>query len=253
MIKRLLLIAVLALAAAQTRAAAQGAPIRLLVSNGVRPALQALSGPAEGAIAHPLAAQFNTTTSLKQKIEAGEEFDVAILTAETIDALIKEGKLAASSRADIGSVGIGAGVRAGAKKPDIRTVDAIKRTLAGAKSITFAQDGASRPYIEKMFDELGIADSVKPKTMLRQGSDASMALVAAGQAEMVITLVSEIMQAQGIELVGPLPDKFQNYVRFSAAASTHTKNADAANALIKFLTNLEVAPTFKAKGIQPAK
>ena len=129
----------------------------------------------------------------------------------------------------------------------------IKRTLASAKSITFAQDGASRPYIEKMLDQLGIADSVKPKTMLRQGSDASMALVAAGQAEMVITLVSEIMQAQGIELVGPLPDEFQNYVRFSAAANTHTKNADAANALIKFLTNPEVAPTFKAKGIQPAK
>src|SRR5204862_5568104 len=148
---------------------------------------------------HPLAMQFNTTVSLRQRIAAGESFDVAILTAEAIDALIKEGKIVARSRADVGSVGIGVGVRAGAAKPDIRTVDAMKRTLLNAKSITYAQDGASRQYIEKMVNELGIAESVKPKTLLRQGSDASNASVASGEAELVITLTSEIMPAPGVE------------------------------------------------------
>jgi molybdate transport system substrate-binding protein len=103
-----------------------------------------------------------------------------------------------------------------------------------------------------MFAEMGIADSVKSKIVLRQGSDASMAAVVAGQAELVITLSSEIMQAPGMQLVGPLPDKFQNYVRFAAGISTNSKNADAANALIKFLTNPKVAPTYRAKGIQTA-
>jgi len=254
MIKRFLCTAVLALGviAAPAQAAAQGEPVQLISSNGVKPAVQALARPAEAAIAHPLAMQFNTTVSLRQRIAAGESFDVAILTAEAIDALIKEGKIVARSRADVGSVGIGVGVRAGATKPDIRTVDAMKRTLLNAKSITYAQDGASRQYIEKMVNELGIAESVKPKTLLRQGSDASNASVASGEAELVITLTSEIMPAPGVELVGPLPAKFQNVVRFAAGVSVNAKNADAANALVKFLSSPKVAATFKAKGIQTA-
>jgi molybdate transport system substrate-binding protein len=240
-------------ASIQGRAFSQNGPVRVFASNGVRPAIQALTRPAEGRIARPLAAQFNTTTVLRQKIEAGDPFDVAILTAEAIDSFIKSGKIVPSSRMDVGQIGIGLGVRAGAKKPEIRTVEAIKRTLSDAKGITYAEDGASRPFIEKMFAELGITDSVKSKIVLRQGSDASMAAVAAGQAELVITLSSEIMQAPGMQLVGPLPDKFQNYVKFAAGVGTNSQNADVARALIKFLTDPKVAPTFKAKGIQTAK
>jgi molybdate transport system substrate-binding protein len=238
--------------AIQGRAFSQGDPVRLFASNGVRPAIQALTRPAEGTIARSLAAQFGTTTVLRQKIDAGEPFDVALLTAEAIDAFIKSGKITASSRADVGHVGIGVGVRAGAKKPDIRTAESIKRTLLDAKGISYAEDGASRPYIEKMFAELGIMDSVKSKLVLKQGSDASMAAVVAGQAELELTLSSEIMQAPGMQLVGPLPDKFQNYVRFAAGVSASSKNAAAANALVKFLTNPKVAPTYKSKGIQTA-
>ena len=230
----------------------QNDAVRVLASNGVRPAIQALTRPAEGAIARPLYAQFNTTTVLRQRIDAGEPFDVAVLTAEAIDGFIRAGKIIPGSRTDVGHVGIGVGVRAGAKKPDIRTVELMKRTLLDAKGITYAQDGASRPYIEKMFAEMGIADSVKSKIVLKQGSDASMAAVVAGEAELEITLSSEIMQAPGMQLVGPLPDKFQNYVRFAAGVSTNSKNSAAASALIKFLTNRKVAPTYKAKGIETA-
>ena len=75
--------------------------------------------------------------------------------------------------------------------------------------------------------------------------------VAAGQADVVITLASEIMQAPGLELVGPLPGRFQNYVHFAAGVSVKARNAEAANALIRFLTSPKAAPTFSAKGIQP--
>jgi molybdate transport system substrate-binding protein len=249
MIRRIFIVAAIVISL-QCRAFSQNDAVRVLASNGVRPAIQALTRPAEGAIARPLAAQFNTTTVLRQKIDAGEPFDVAVLTAEAIDGFIKSGKILPGSRADVGHVGIGVGVRSGAKKPDIRTVESMKSTLLAAKGISYAQDGASRPFIEKMFAELGIADLVKSKIVLRQGSDASMAAVVAGEAELEITLSSEIMQAPGMQLVGPLPDKFQNYVRFAAGVSTNSKNSDAAGALIKFLTNPKVAPTYKAKGIE---
>jgi molybdate transport system substrate-binding protein len=233
-------------------AAPQDAPVRVLSSNGVKAAVQELHAKGQQTIAHPLAVQFNTTASIKQRIENGEAFEVAILTAEAIDALIKEGKIAAQSRADIGEVGIGVGIRAGAKKPDIGTPDAIKQTLLNARSITYAEDGASRPHIEKMFGELGIAEQMKSRTRLQQGSDASNARVAAGDVELVITLTSEILPATGIELAGPLPEKFQSRVRFAAGVSTNARDIRAANALIKFLTG-NGAPTFKAKGIEPAK
>jgi molybdate transport system substrate-binding protein len=251
--KRFLVAVILALTALQTLAAQQGEPIRLIASNGVRPVLQALAPQAEKKVGHPLAAQFGTTVSLRQKIAAGEAFEVAVLTAQVIDALIKEGKIVARSRADVGSAGVGLGVRTGAKKPDIGTPDAIKQTLVNAKSITYASDGASRSAIEKMLGELGIADRVKSKIVLQQGSDAAMANVAAGKDEIVMTLVSEILQAPGIELVGPLPAKFQDYVHFAAGVSASAKNADSANALVQFLTSPAAAATYKAKGIQTAK
>ncbi|HEY2383798.1 MAG TPA: substrate-binding domain-containing protein [Terriglobia bacterium] len=238
--------------AAQLRAA-QGEPVRVLASNGVKAAVDELSPAAQSSIGHTLALQYGTTVLNKQKIEAGENFDATILTSEAIDALIKEGKLAARSRTDMGRVGIGVGIRAGAKKPDIGTPDGIKQTLLNAKAVTYASDGASRVHIEKMFEALGITDKMKPKLVLVQGSDASLNAVKGGKAEIILTLISEIMPDKGVELVGPLPDKFQSYVSFAAGVNAGAKNPDAANALIKFLSAPKAASTFKAKGIQTGK
>jgi molybdate transport system substrate-binding protein len=234
-------------------AAEQAEPVRVFASNGVKAAVDALKTASESGIGHPLALQYSTTVAHKQKIESGEPFEVTILTSEAIDALIKESKITARSRSDIGSIGIGVGVRSGAKKPDIQTVDTLRQTLLNAKAVTYAQDGASRQHIEKMFDELGIADKMKPKLVLVNGSDASMTAVESGRAEMVVTLISEILPVKGIDYVGPLPEKFQNYVHFAAGVSAAAKNADAADRLIKFLTGPKAASTFKDKGIQVGK
>ena len=237
---------------AQIRAAAQGEPVRILASNGVKAAVDELSGAAQSAIGRTLALQYGTTVLNRQKIEAGENFDATILTSEAIDALIKEGKLVGRSRTDMGRVGIGVGIRAGTGKPDI-TADGIKQTLLNAKAVTYASDGASRVHIEKMFDALGISDKMKPKLVLVQGSDASLTAVKSGKAELIITLISEILPDKGVELIGPLPEKFQSYVSFAAGVSASSKNADAANALLKFLAAPKAASTFKAKGIQTGK
>ena len=228
------------------------APVRVLSSNGVRGVLEELLKQGEKSIGHP-AIEFNTSSVVRQRIQTGESFDVAILTAEVIDDLIKAGKLAAASRTDVARSGIGVGVRRGAAKPDIKTPESMKATLLHAESITYAQDGASRPHIEKMMDGLGIAQDMKSKSVLVQGVDNAVKAVMDSKAEIIITLISEIVPAAGLELVGPLPRQFQNYVSFAAAVSPNSKNQDAGKALIKFVTSPAAAPAYKAKGMDTAE
>ena len=232
-------------------AVAQDAPIRVLVSNGMKAAMEELQPQCERAIGHPLAMQFSSTAALKKKIEAGESFDVTIITTEAIDDLIKQGKLGSGSRAAVARSVLGIGIRAGAPKPDIHTSEALKQSLRAAKSITYPQDGASRGYIEKMFERLGIAADVKPKIILAPGSGPATESVAAGKAAMVITLFSEIVPVPGVEILGPLPGEFHYDIRFGAAASATAKNAEGARALIGFLAGPKAAQTLKTKGLDP--
>src|SRR6202162_1998623 len=239
--------------AASILGAAQPAPIHVLVSNGVRAVVEDLQPQCEKAIGHPLMVEYSAAALLRQKVDAGEPFDVALLTTEATDELIKEGKVAADSRADLGRVGVGGGIRAGAPKPDISTPDALKRTLLNAKSITYAKDGAARVLIEKIYERLGIADQVKPKIVLQSVPGRPQTAVADGQAEMVMTLVSEILPVKGIELVGPVPKELQSYVSFRGGVSANTKNADASRAVVKFFTSSKSAPAYKARGLEPAR
>jgi len=213
--------------------------------------MEELQPQCERAVGHLLALQFHSTAAVKKQIEAGEGFDVAIITVEAIDDLIKEGKIAAGTRAALVRSELGIGIRAGAAKPDIHTTEALKRTLREAKSITYPEDGASRGYIEKMFERLGIAADVKPKIILAQGSGPATESVAAGKAALVITLFSEIVPIHGVEILGPLPGEFRYDIRFAAAASALAKNAEVAKALIHFLAGPKAVATFKAKGLEP--
>jgi len=234
-------------------AAAQASAVRVLASNGVQGALDEIVPQCESAVGHPLSVEFGTTASIKPKIESGEAFDFTILTSEAIDALIKEGKVAADSRANVARVGIGIGIKAGAAKPDVSTPEALKKALLNAKSITYAAAGASRPPADKMIASMGIADALKSKTLLLAGADETSAAVRDGKAEILITLISEIVSAKGVELAGPLPKEFQTYVAFAAGLSPKAQNAEAARAAIKFLTGAKVAAAYKAKGMEPAK
>src|SRR4029077_11025945 len=119
------------------------------------------------------------------------------------------------------------------------------------KSITYPQDGASRAYIEQMFERMAITADVKPRIILAPGSGPATESVAAGKAALVITLFSEIVPIHGVEILGPLPGEFHYDIHFGAAASATAKNAEAAKALITFLAGPKAAPTFKAKGLEP--
>jgi molybdate transport system substrate-binding protein len=227
---------------------AQGHGVRVLISNGFKAVFDDLVPACEKSIGQKVTTQSGTSTSLIEKVNAGEAFDVAIMTTEAMESLGKAGKVATPT--PLGRSGIGIGRRAGAKKPDIGNAEALKKTFLAAKSVTYAGDGASRPHIDKMMMTLGIADVMTKKTILEQGSVRAASRVANGDAELLITLVSEILPAPGVELVGPLPTQFQNYVSFAGATNAKSDNAAAGKSLISCLSGPSVAATLKAKGME---
>jgi molybdate transport system substrate-binding protein len=231
-------------------AAAQASEVRVLASNGIKAVVEDLRPQSERVIGHPISVQYRPTAALKQEIDAGEPFDAVIVTVESISQLSKEGKTVGGEGTPISRVGVGIGIRKGAPRPDISTPEAIKRALLGAKAIAYGPTGASTPYITRMLDTLGIADTMKAKTLLFDTSDGTNAAVTEGKADFGITLVSEILPVKGLELLGPFPDEFQGYVRFSAAVSVNAKNPEAASALIRFLAGPDALPSIKARGMQ---
>ncbi|MGH6770651.1 MAG: substrate-binding domain-containing protein [Xanthobacteraceae bacterium] len=231
--------------------AAAAAEIRLICAGGIGPVVTALAPGFEKASGHRLRFKFVSGPVVKREIDKGEAFDVAISLPRLIEELIKSGKIAAGSRADIARTGVGVSVRAGAPKPDIGTVDAFKRTLLSAKAIAHSKEGASGVYFRSLLDRLGIKAQIEPKLIgSPPGAGGLVSPVVKGQAEIVVGTMSAIMEP-GVELVGPIPDALQNWVTFTAGVNADSKEAAAAQALIRYLTAPAAYAAIKAKGMQP--
>jgi molybdate transport system substrate-binding protein len=222
--------------------AAQDTEIHILCSNGFRTAMEKLRPDT-------VKVKYGPSANLKQSIEGGEPFDLAILTPQVIEDLIKEGKIAAATKVDLASSGIGLAVRAGVPKPDVATAQAMKRTLLAAKSIGYVQVGAGTPAIIEMLKSLGISEDVQRKTVFQSGAEQSMKNVASGQVDVALALISEILPAPGVQLAGPLPAEFQKRIIMSAGIASSTKNREAANKIIKSLTSDAAASAIKAAGM----
>ena len=226
--------------------------IRVLCSNGMKAVLEEVRPRMERAIGHPLSIEFSSTASFKEKIDAGATFDVAILTSDMMNILTKENKIATGTRADVARTGVGIGVRAGAPRPDISTPDKLKQTLLQTKSITYTKSGASAVFVTRMIDRLGIAAELKPKLIADTRAGHVSQAVAEGQADMVLTLISEILPVHGVQFLGPLPGDLQGYTVLTAGVGAQAKDAEAAKAAVKFLTGASIGPILKAKGMEPA-
>jgi molybdate transport system substrate-binding protein len=203
---------------------------------------------------HKLAIQYGASAALKRQIDAGETFDIAILTPALIDDLIKQGKIAADTRADIARSGLGVAIRPGMTKPDISSADAFKKSLMAAKSIGHtdpALGGLSGVYVAGMLERLGIAADLKPKTKLTANAHALAEAIARGQVEIGMTQISEIVPEPGIELVGPFPPGLQNFSVFTAGMLKNSKEPEACRALIKVLISPDALSVIKAKGMEP--
>ncbi len=234
--------------------AANGAELKVLTAGAFMQVIEALIPDFEKATGHTVKVEKDTAGGLKKRIAAGEAFDVAVITPVVIEALAKDGKLIAQSHVKVATVGVGVGVREGAPKPDISTVDAFKRALLSAKAVAYidpASGGTSGIYVDKLLERLGIAGEIRPKAKLKKGGHAAD-FVASGEADIVLQQASEILPVKGVVLVGPLPAEIQNTTTYSAAIATQSRNHDAAQALIKAFANPQGAALLKAKGMQPA-
>jgi len=244
-----LVIAAVILAVASHARVAGAAEIKVLSGTGSRAIVEELARQFEGASGHKLIIRFEGNAQLKRKIEAGEAFDVAILNPPVIDELIRRGKIV-GARADIGRAGIGVGVRAGAPKPDIGSVDAFKRALHDAKTVAFAEEGASGIYFMRLLDRLGLAQEMRAKLRPMPALE-SVEIVTRGDAEMVVVVLPRILVVPGVDLVGPIPAELQTWIGTSGGIGAAASEPEAAQALIRFFTAPAAAPFLKAKGMEP--
>jgi molybdate transport system substrate-binding protein len=228
---------------------AQAAEIKVLASTAVKGVLEEVAPQFEKASGNKINFSFGPAAVLKDQIDKGGAFDVAILTTSLTAALAKAGKVDAATRATVARAGLGVAVRAGTAKPDVSTDAALKESLLHAQSIGFNGVGASRFAIEGVIAKLGIADALKPKIKLLDVS--APVAVAKGDVTVGLGPISEILPTAGAQLAGPFPPDVQSYLVFTAGVSSASQSADAAKALIKFLTAPAVAPVLKSKGMEP--
>jgi molybdate transport system substrate-binding protein len=249
----LLSLAVMVIAAGASRGAG-AAEIKVLTAGAFKQVLLAALPEFEKQTGHKVTVENDTVGALRKRIEGGEAFHVAVLTPAAVDDLSGKGKLVTGTRTNLARVGIGVMVKAGTPAPDIGSVDAFKRALLAAKSVAYidpASGGSSGIYIAGLLEKLGIAEQVKTKAKLKKGGYVAD-LIVAGDAELGIHQISEIVPVKEVTLVGPLPPEIQNYTIYAAGLGAAAKDSEAARALIKSLTGPAVSDVLKSRGMEPA-
>jgi molybdate transport system substrate-binding protein len=189
-------------------------------------------------------------SNIPNRMRAGQPADVVILPDDTLNELIRDGYISRSSRMPLAKSSIGMVVRAGARKPDISTVDALKRTLLEAKSIACSSQISGLYLVNVLFPRLGIADQIRSRTK-RIEMERVGAVVARGEAEIGFQQISELLTVPGVDYVGPIPTEVQKVTLFSAGVATRCKNSDAAAAAIRAWTRVET--TIDAASCRPLR
>ena len=236
-------------------AAARAAEVRVISSGGFAAAYRALAPEFERQTGHTLVTGWGpsmgtTQDAVPTRLARGESIDVLIMVGYALEQLVEQGKVVADSRADLARSGIGVVVRAGAPKPDISTVDALRRALLAAKSAAYS-DSASGVYIQnEMFKRMGIAAQMAGKARMIPAEPVG-AVVARGEAEIGFQQISELKPIAGIVLVGPLPPEVQQVTVFSAGVVTGSKEPEAGRALIRFLASPAASSAIAESGMEP--
>jgi molybdate transport system substrate-binding protein len=234
---------------------ATAAELKVYSTIGVKGAIVELAPKFEKATGNTLNISWGLISSFTKKAQEGDVPDVLIVSRASIDSLTKDGKIAAGSGTTLGSSIFAVGVKQGAPKPDISTVDAFKKALLAARAIGYtepAAGGASGVYFAKIIDQLGIASEIKAKSKFPPPAGFVGNLLVNGEVDLAIQSKPELTTTPGVEVVGPFPGDLANTSVFAAGVGAGAKDAAAANALVKFLTSPEAKATFKAKGFDPA-
>jgi molybdate transport system substrate-binding protein len=245
---RVLLIALFALAAI---APASAADLKLLTAGAFKSVALGLVPEFEMKTGHKVTVENDTAGGLARRIAGGEYFDVVVLPPAALAPLLGS-KAVESSVKPLARVGIGVAIKQSAPVPDISSVDAFKRTLLAARAIAYtdpASGGTAGIYLAKLFEKMGIAAELKPKSVLVKGGLAAEKIVS-GEAEIAMQPASELLAVPGVVLVGPIPLEVQTYIIYAGAVSAAARDQGAADALLAALHGPDKAALLKKKGME---
>ena len=235
--------------------ASLAAEVKVMISGGLSAAYEELGRDFERDTGHKLVtvrgpSMGSTPQAIPNRIDRGEPVDVVIMVGDALTGLVQRGKVVASSRVDMARSSIAMAVRKGDAKPDIGTVEALKRAMLDAKSIAYS-DSASGVYIEReLLPRLGIAEQLKGKARMVPAEPVGQ-VVARGDAQLGFQQLSELKPIAGIEVVGLLPEGAQKVTVFSAGISADSKEPAAAKALLDYLATPQAREVIARTGLEP--
>jgi len=227
------------------------AEIKVASTQATEEAYKELVAQFEKSTGHKVTTYYSGTLNVQKRIADGEPYDLIIMAGPAIDDQIKLSKAVAGSRVDFAQSGTGMAVKKGAPKPDIGSVDAFKKALLATRSIGYST-GPSGIYMLSVFEKLGIADQVKSKLKQTPSGVFVGTLIATGETEVGFQQISELVHFDGIDYVGPLPGDLQRMTMFSTGIHAGAKQAEAARALVKYITAPAAAPVIRKHGLEPA-
>ena len=245
---RALLIVLLVLAGVAPVAAAD---LKVLTAGAYKGTLLEIVPEFEKRTGHKVTTNNDTAGGLARRVAAGEHFDVVIMPPAGMAQFLGS-QLVQSSAKPLARVGIGVVVRQGAPRPDLSSVDAWKQSLLAARSVGYidpASGGSSGIYLAKLFEKMGIAEQLKPKSVLVRGGLVAEK-VASGEAEIGMQQMSELLAVPGVVVVGPIPLDVQHYTIYSGAISSASRNRAAADQLMLTLADPSNGPLLKKKGLE---
>ena len=235
-------------------AGAFAAELKVYVSGAMAHALEEISKDFVKKNGHTLDFVVGTTGVLQERVRKGEKADVIQVTSVGMDALVKENLAVANPRIELARANIGVAVRANAPAIDISTPDALKQRLQAARAIAYIDPvvgGQAGAAMVKLLADLGITEQMKNKTVHGRTGAESVQKMVAGEADIAVSFISEILPIQGAKLVGPLPAAVQNPSSYSGAVGAASANPAAARALLQAMRGAEAHHVMVDAGLEP--
>jgi molybdate transport system substrate-binding protein len=239
-------------AAVLMSASVYAAEIKVASTQATEEAYKELVAQFEKTSGHKVTTFYSGTLNVQKRIADGEPYDLIIMAGPAIDDQIKLGKAVAGSRVDFAQSGTGMAVRKSAPKPDISSVDAFRKAMLATKSIGYST-GPSGVYMLSVFEKMDIADQLKPKLKQTPSGVFVGTLIATGETEIGFQQISELVHFDGIDYVGPLPGDLQRMTMFSTGIHANAQQAEAARALVTFITAPGAAAVIRKHGLEPPK
>ena len=233
--------------------------LRILSAGAMREIVSELSEAYERRAGVKLSREYTRSPLVRDRIHAGEIFDVVVTTQSRISELAAENKVIPGSAAVLARSGIGVAVKEKQPKPDIGSVRAFVATLRAAQSIACADPAfgtASGLYLVELFDRLGLTAELKPKIRLvgTEGGKPVVvcAAVADGRCDLGLQQIAEIVPVPGVDVVGPLPEEIQHVTEFSVAVASSSRSPNLARDFVNFLTAEAAKAVITKHGMDPA-